>query len=138
MTEQGKQAIAKFGTDSGLTSRLVGAIRDNDIDRVVIDSTMLLEHFLAGDTAETTTFLSELKQLDATVVLISEMTDPASYADEHYLAHGVIFFHNFMQDGGMTRGVQVIKMRGTAIEPDIHHIEFGPEGITVGPERRET
>jgi KaiC/GvpD/RAD55 family RecA-like ATPase len=64
------------------------------------------------------------------------MTDPTSYADEHYLAHGVIFFHNFLEAGGMTRGVQVIKMRGTAIDPDIREIEFSDEGLCVFPDRK--
>jgi len=59
------------------------------------------------------------------------MTDPSSYSDEHYLAHGVIFFHNFLDGGSMTRGVQVIKMRGTAIDCDIRRISFNDHGLQV-------
>jgi KaiC/GvpD/RAD55 family RecA-like ATPase len=136
MTEQGKEMIAQFGSQSGLAGRLLGAIEDNDVDRVVIDSTMLLDHFLEGAEDEVTGFISELKQLDSTIVLVSEMTDPSCYADEHYLAHGVVFFHNFLEDGGMTRGVQVIKMRGTSIDADIRHIEFGSEGLSVHSDRK--
>jgi KaiC/GvpD/RAD55 family RecA-like ATPase len=69
-------------------------------------------------------------------LLISEMTDPTAYSDEHYLAHGVIFFHNYLESGGMTRGIQVIKMRGTAIDCDIRHISFSDRGLTVDPDTK--
>jgi KaiC/GvpD/RAD55 family RecA-like ATPase len=134
MTDRGKRALSQFGTDAGLTSRLVGAIDENDVDRVVVDSTMLLDHFV-GDEDGVTGFLSGLKRTDATVLLVSEMTDPSSYDAEHYLAHGVVFFHNFLDSSGMTRGIQVVKMRGTSIDADIRHIEFSERGLEVSPDR---
>ena len=133
MTNEGKRALSKFGSESGLTNRLVGAIRENGVDRVVIDSTMLLEHFTGESGA--TDFLSALKRTSATVLLISEMTDPSSYSDEHYLAHGVIFFHNFLDGSGMTRGIQVLKMRGTAIDTDIKRLTFSDRGLRANPDR---
>jgi len=132
VTESGKRTITQFGTDGGLTNRLVAFLESNEVDRAVIDSTMLLQHFFQQDMAdEITGFLSALKQTDATILLISEMTDPTSYSDEHYLAHGVIFFHNFLDSGGMTRGIQVIKMRGTAIDSDIRELSFSDQGLRV-------
>jgi KaiC/GvpD/RAD55 family RecA-like ATPase len=131
MTDSGKRTITQFGTEGGLTNRIVAFLEQQDIDRAVIDSTMLLQHFFENMSDEITGFLSALKQTDTTTVLISEMTDPSSYADEHYLAHGVIFFHNYLEEGGMTRGVQVIKMRGTAIDCDIRAIEFSDDGLSV-------
>ncbi|MFW6435474.1 MAG: RAD55 family ATPase [Halovenus sp.] len=136
VTEAGKRTITQFGTDGGLTNRLVAFINSNDIDRAVIDSTMLLQHFFADASEEITGFLSALKQTDATIVLISEMTDPTSYSDEHYLAHGVIFFHNFLDSSGMTRGVQVIKMRGTAIDSDIRELSFSDQGLRVHTKKK--
>jgi KaiC/GvpD/RAD55 family RecA-like ATPase len=136
VTESGKRTITQFGTDGGLTNRLKAFIEKNDIERAVIDSTMLLQHFFADMSEEITGFLSTLKQTDTTTLLISEMTDPTSYADEHYLAHGVVFFHNFMDGGGMTRGVQVIKMRGTKIDCDIHKIGFSDRGLRVFPDEK--
>ena len=134
VTESGKRTISQFGTESGLTNRLVAFIDQNGVDRVVIDSTMLLQHFMQDVSAEITGFLSALKQTDATILLISEMTDPSSYSDEHYLAHGVVFFHNFLDRGSMTRGMQVIKMRGTAIDCDIRKIAFSDQGLRVFPD----
>lgn len=136
VTEAGKRTITQFGTDGGLTNRLVAFIEAQNIDRAVIDSTMLLQHFFSDMSDEITGFLSALKQTDATIVLISEMTDPTSYSDEHYLAHGVIFFHNFLDSGGMTRGVQVIKMRGTKIDTDIREISFSDQGLRVHVDRK--
>ena len=120
---------------SSLTNRLAGFIDSNSIDRIVVDSTMLLEHFLADGDNNTIQFLTSLKRTDATVILISEMTDPSAYTDEHYLAHGVIFMHNFLEDGGMQRGIQVLKMRGTGIDTDIHGLSFGNDGLRVGGKR---
>jgi len=97
---------------------------------------MLLQHFMNDVEDEITGFLSALKQTDATTLLISEMTDPSSYSDEHYLAHGVVFFHNFLENGSMTRGVQVIKMRGTAIDCDIREISFSDAGLQVHADRK--
>ena len=74
VTESGKQAIAQFGTEGGLTNRLVAYIRANDIDRAVIDSTMLLRHFFSDVSDEITGFISALKQTDATILLISEVS----------------------------------------------------------------
>jgi KaiC/GvpD/RAD55 family RecA-like ATPase len=136
VTESGKRTITQFGSEGGLTNRLVAYIKQNDIQRVVIDSTMLLQHFMNDVEDEITGFLSALKQTDATTLLISEMTDPSSYSDEHYLAHGVIFFHNFLENGSMTRGVQVIKMRGTAIDCDIREISFSDNGLQVHADRK--
>jgi KaiC/GvpD/RAD55 family RecA-like ATPase len=133
VTESGKRTITQFGAEGGLTNRLVAFIDQNNVERVVIDSTMLLQHFLTDVSEEITGFLSALKQTDATVLLISEMTDPTSYSDEHYLAHGVVFFHNFLDGGSMTRGLQVIKMRGTAIDCDIRRISFSDTGLRVHP-----
>ncbi|SFR87941.1 RecA-superfamily ATPase, KaiC/GvpD/RAD55 family [Halomicrobium zhouii] len=136
VTESGKRTISQFGTESGLTNRLIAFIEQNGVDRVVVDSTMLLQHFLTDVSQEITGFLSALKQTDATILLISEMTDPSSYSDEHYLAHGVIFFHNFLDRGSMTRGMQVIKMRGTAIDCDIRQIDFSNQGLQVYPDEK--
>lgn len=136
VTESGKQTISQYGKKSGLTNRLVAYIRENDIQRAVIDSTMLLRHFMDSVDEEITSFLSALKKTETTTLLISEMTDPTSYSDEHYLAHGVIFFHNFLEDGSMTRGLQVIKMRGTAIDCDIRDLSFTDDGLQVHTDQR--
>jgi KaiC/GvpD/RAD55 family RecA-like ATPase len=115
-----------------LSDKLVAFVNSRDIERVVIDSTMLLESFFA----EMTRVLTALKSCDATTLLISEMTDPSAYSDEHFLAHGVVFFHNYLEATGMTRGVQVVKMRGTDIDCDIRSLRFTDEGLVIDPTDR--
>ena len=122
------------GFQSGIQSaseRIVKFVEAHDIDRLVIDSTMLLRYFYDQDENAFIQFVSALKRSKATALLISEMTDPSSYADEHYLAHGVIFLHNYMEDGDMQRGLQVLKMRGTDIDTDVRGLEFGTGGLVV-------
>ncbi len=114
-----------------LTSRLVTYIESRDIDRVVIDSTMVLDFLLSGSDIDLVPFVTRLKQADTTVFLISEMTDPTAYSPEHYLAHGVIFFHNFLDKERMRRGLQILKMRGVSINTDIRPISFTGQGLEV-------
>ena len=118
-----------------MTNRIVNFVNKHQIDRLIFDSTMLLRYFYSDEEDTFIQFVSSLKQTDATTLLISEMTDPTAYQDEHYLAHGVIFFHNYLEATGMRRGVQVIKMRGTNIDSDIKEIEFSRDGLTVHPDR---
>lgn len=113
-----------------LTNKLVALANSRGVKRLVVDSTMLLRHVFGTDEG-VTRFVNALRSVDATTLLVSEMTDPTAYADEHYLAHGVVFFHNYLEGGGMHRGVQVLKMRGTAIDADIRPIEFTEEGLSV-------
>ena len=123
---------------NSVTNRISSFVESRDIDRVVIDSTMLLRYLLDDDDDTTMRFLSALKRTSATTYLISEMTDPSAYADEHFLAHGVVFFHNYMEDDGMRRGVQVVKMRGADVDTDIQSLRFTTDGLVVGDDRTVT
>ncbi len=116
---------------TNVTNRLAGFINSRDIDRVVIDSTMLLRYLFDDSDTTLMRFLTAIKRTSATTLLISEMTDPTAYADEHYLAHGVVFFHNYLEDDGMRRGIQVIKMRGTDTDTEIHTLSFTSGGLEI-------
>jgi KaiC/GvpD/RAD55 family RecA-like ATPase len=135
-TEVDDHALLEFGRSGGVTERLTSLIESNDVERVVIDSMMLLDYFFSDASEEITGFLTKLKETDTTVLLVSEMTDPSSYSDEHYLSHGVIFLHNFLEGGEMKRGIQVIKMRGTDIDTDIREVSFSKDGLQVHPEQK--
>ena len=117
---------------NSVANRLTGFIDSRDIDRIILDSTMLLSYLLDDSEDTAVQLLTALKRTDATTLLISEMTDPSAYSEEHYLAHGVVFMHNYLEDDGMERGLQVLKMRGTNIDTDIHDLKFGSKGIQVG------
>lgn len=119
-----------------MTDRLTAFVNKHDVSRLVIDSTMLLRYYYSNDDQTFIQFVTGLKQTGATTFLISEMTDPSAYADEHFLAHGVVFFHNYLEPDGMRRGLQIIKMRGTDIDADIRKVEFSPDGFQVAPGER--
>ena len=142
VSPKGKRALNQFAGGNttsnvqSLTDKIVAFVNSRSVDRLVIDSTMLLRLFFADGSEEMTRFLTALKQGDATTLLISEMTDPSSYSDEHYLAHGVVFFHNYLEATGMTRGIQVIKMRGTGIDCDIRAVTFSDDGLVVRPDQK--
>ncbi|WP_049928501.1 RAD55 family ATPase [Halopiger goleimassiliensis] len=131
------RSSGEFPTNvDNLANQLVAFVESRGVDRLVIDSTMLLEYYFSDDLGALVKFLSTLKRADATVMLISEMTDPTSYTDGHYLAHGVIFMHNYLDSGSMTRGIQIIKMRGTEIDCDIRKVEFTDRGLRVLPDEK--
>lgn len=117
---------------SGAANRLASLVEARDIDRVVFDSTMLMRYLLDDEEDTLIQFLTTLKRTNATTLLVSEMTDPTTYSDEHYLAHGVVFFHNYLEDDRMKRGVQVVKMRGAKIDNRIHNLSFTDDGLRVG------
>jgi KaiC/GvpD/RAD55 family RecA-like ATPase len=119
-----------------MSTRLVSFVSKHDIDRLVIDSAMMLRYFYDDVENAFIQFVTSLKRADTTTLLVSEMTDPSSYTDEHYLAHGVVFLHNYLEEGSMHRGIQTLKMRGTNIDADIREVEFTPEGLTVRPDRK--
>jgi KaiC/GvpD/RAD55 family RecA-like ATPase len=140
--KKGKRLLSQSSPSSSpssvqsLTDKIVAFVNSREIDRLVIDSTMLLELFFTDGDEEMARFLTALKGCDATTLLISEMTDPSAYSDEHFLAHGVVFFHNYLEATGMTRGIQVVKMRGTDIDCDIRSLRFTDEGLVVDPTNR--
>ena len=84
---------------------------------------------------EMTRFIRSLKELDCTSILLSEMTQPDAYTVEQFLAHGVIFMHNFLTDSNMVRAVQVIKMRGTRHDCNMRKLQFTDDGLIILPEK---
>lgn len=140
-SDRGRRLISRAEGTGGLdldrlTNELNGIVGSNDIDRLVVDSTMLLERLFPETENAVEEFVTALKRVDATTLLISEMTDPSAYAPEHYLAHGVLFFHNYLDGGDMTRGLQLLKMRGTDIDCAVRPLSFGEEGVVVDPDER--
>ncbi len=109
-------------------------VKMKGVKRIVIDSVLTLKYGSGGEedqNREIARFFRSLKDLKATTLILSEMTDLSNYSPEHYMAHGVIFLHNFLNGNTMTRALQVIKMRGTRHDCDMHKMEITSEGIRV-------
>ncbi|MBC7085518.1 MAG: ATPase [Methanomethylovorans sp.] len=109
-------------------------VAEYNVKRLVIDS-MSAIRFATKDPAlqekEMTRFIRNLKKLGCTTLIIGELTDPTAYNAEHFACHGVIFLHNFLYEKQMTRAVQIIKMRGTKHDCDMHKVQFTERGLQV-------
>jgi KaiC/GvpD/RAD55 family RecA-like ATPase len=111
--------------------RIYAIVKAKGIKRLVIDSVLTLKYGDNDENKEIARFFRSLKDLKITVLILSEMTDLSNYTPEHYMAHGLIFLHNFLNGHTMTRAVQIIKMRGTAHDCDMHKMEITLNGIKV-------
>ena len=116
--------------------KISALVQMKGVKRIVIDSVLTLRYGSGKEdeqNREIARFFRSLKDLKATTLILSEMTDLSNYSPEHYMAHGVIFLHNFLNGNTMTRALQVIKMRGTKHDCDMHKMEIGVDGIRVFP-----
>lgn len=111
-------------------------VKHTGVKRLVIDSLSAIRftaHNPAQEERSISKFIRNLKTLDCTTILLSELIKPDSYTIEQFASHGVIFLHNFMDNNDrMTRALQIIKMRGTKHDCDMRTLEFTPRGIRVG------
>ncbi len=118
--------------------KISALVKMKNVKRIVIDSVLTLRYGSGNaeeQNREIARFFRSLKDLKATTLILSEMTDLSNYSPEHYMAHGVIFLHNFLNGNSMTRAMQVIKMRGTNHSCDMHRMEIGTDGIRVFPQK---
>jgi KaiC/GvpD/RAD55 family RecA-like ATPase len=116
-----------------MLKRVAPLIDKFDVKRLVIDSALSLRFDYDENVArkEINRFIRTLKSLNCSTILLSELTDPNAYAIEHFASHGVIFMHHFMHNRNMVRAVQVIKMRGTKHDNQLHPLEFSSNGLIV-------
>ncbi|MCX9012081.1 MAG: ATPase [Candidatus Methanoperedens sp.] len=110
-------------------------VKQYDIKRLVIDSLSAIRFTSQHPALEeraVSKFIRNLKNLGCTTLLLSELLKPDAYTIDQFVSHGVIFLHNFMdKKGNMVRALQVIKMRGTRHDCQLHGIEFTDKGLKV-------
>jgi len=110
-------------------------VKHTGAKRLVIDSLSAIR-FTTQDPAQEersiSKFIRNMKTLNCTAILLSELIKPDAYTIEQFASHGVIFLHNFMdKQDHMRRALQIIKMRGTKHDCDMHNLEFTPKGIRI-------
>ncbi len=126
-------------TTKNVFEKIEPIIKKTDIKRLVLDSTAALAFITKGqgrnrgkEEKEILKIMNSLKQLDVTVLLLSEHEKPESFKLEHYLASGVIFLHNLTgQDSEIEHGIQIIKMRGTRHDNRLHPLAFTANGLAI-------
>lgn len=110
-------------------------VKQYSIKRLVIDSLSAIRFTTQNPALEERSigrFIRSLKNLGCTTLLLSELLRPDAYTIEQYASHGVIFLHNFMdKQGNMVRAIQIIKMRGTKHDCEMHGVEFTDKGMRV-------
>ncbi|RLF70862.1 MAG: hypothetical protein DRN35_03505 [Thermoplasmata archaeon] len=118
-------------------SLIQGYVEDLGITRIVVDSLALIGFSSSvGESSHEALqkgmFVRILKELDLTVLLISEMLDPDRYSIEHYIVHGIVLLHHFLRNDKMMRALQIIKMRGTKHDDNLHPLTITSNGLSVG------
>ena len=105
--------------------------------RLVIDSLNSLEISLETpefDRRELLRFITLLRDLDCTTLLLAEKFDNEQDLMYTYLAHGVIELYNFRRGASRLRGIEVLKMRGVSHSNLTHSMSIsGKKGIVVLP-----
>ncbi|MHA2029786.1 MAG: RAD55 family ATPase [Candidatus Kariarchaeaceae archaeon] len=105
--------------------------------RIVIDSLNSLEVMLKKDQnlrRELLRFITLLRELDCTTLLISESYDNEISEVYKYMAHGVIQLYNNKVGSNRIRAIEVIKMRGVNHSTLTHSMNLVPnQGIVVHP-----
>ncbi|MCX9012233.1 MAG: AAA family ATPase [Candidatus Methanoperedens sp.] len=110
-------------------------VKQYGIKRLVIDSLSAIRFTSQHPAMEERSigrFIRNLKNLGCTTLLLSELLKPDAYTIEQFASHGVIFLHNYMdKQGNMSRALQIIKMRGTKHDCEMHGVEFTDKGLRV-------
>lgn len=110
-------------------------VKQYNIKRLVIDALSAIRFTSQHPALEERyieRFIRNLKNLGCTTLLLSELLKPHAYTMDQYASHGVVFLHNFMdKQGNMIRALQIIKMRGTKHDCQMHGLEFTEKGLKV-------
>ncbi len=130
--------ICQYTTEPPTSAQIFDAIKKRvdslKVRRLVIDGIDAIKFSSADEvqkTKQVSMFIRGLEGLGCTTLLIGNLTEPDRYTIEQFLAHGVIFLHNFLHGGQMTRAIQVVKMRGTKHDCNMRKITFTDAGIKV-------
>jgi len=130
--EKQKKAEAKKET-------LAGTIKRLNAKRVVLDSVTLFKYLFPDEISRRVNilnFVKMVKDLGCTTILVAEQhesTPSITYADEHFLADGLMIMFWLQHKEKHERCFRVVKMRGSPINPDIRPMDITDKGIIIYP-----
>jgi KaiC/GvpD/RAD55 family RecA-like ATPase len=143
-----KEKLYKGETDSlrgrqlpidKLVEELQRKIQQVNAKRVVLDTLAAL-FYRFPDTIERRTamvdLIESLADLAITTIITTELSRLSlerNVLDEEYLVHGVIMMQTLFSGGATTRAIQVEKMRGANVNPNIVPYSIDRNGIEVFP-----
>ena len=125
---------------SDLSEILKEAIDKYNAQRIVIDSFTSLISLYADESAlrqEFSNFLEVVRNIEnVTWMIIEEETKRSPYVLSEYMADGVITLTYVLRGNHRVRGLEIVKMRGSAHSEGIHVYKLEDEGIVVYPEEK--
>ena len=123
-----------------LVEKIETTIDEVDAKRVVLDTLATLFHrfpdpierrIAVVDLIES---LSELKITTLITTELGRLSLDREVSVEEYLAHGVILMQTLFSGGVTSRVLQVVKMRGTKINPNLVPYQIDDAGIEIFPD----
>ncbi len=122
-----------------LIEELQAKIQEIGAKRIVLDTlASLFYRFL--DPIERRTagveLIESLSDINVTTIITTELTYlglERNLMDEEFLVHGVIMMQTLFSGGTTTRALQVEKMRGTSVNPNLVPYTIDRNGIEVFP-----
>ena len=120
-----------------ITTRLENEIIQNNITRVIIDSTSLLGLYFKNSNdirRELYKLINALKASGATAILTAEVPKDngiSRFGVEEYVADGVLILRMTTIASSTSRTLEIIKMRRTKIEGGSHPFIIGPDGVSL-------
>jgi circadian clock protein KaiC len=122
-----------------LVEEMQAKIQQINAKRVALDTLAALFYRFA-DTIERRTagvdLIEALSDLETTTIVTTEMKElglERDLMDEEFLVHGVIMMQTLFSGGTTTRTLQVEKMRGASVNPNLVPYTIDRNGIEVFP-----
>lgn len=137
-TESGSLRGKSFEIDN-LVEELQAKIKQINAKRVGIDSLAALFYRFTDATERRTAvvdLIESLSDLGVTVLITTELSKlglERSISDEEFLVHGVVIMQTLFLGGTTSRGMQVEKMRGVNVNPNLVPYKIDKTGIEVFP-----
>ena len=137
-TESGSLRGKSLEIDN-LIEELQAKIKQINAKRVGIDSLAALFYRFTDATERRTAvvdLIESLSDLGVTVLITTELSKlglERSISDEEFLVHGVVIMQTHFLGGTTSRGMQVEKMRGVSVNPNLVPYKIDKTGIEVFP-----
>lgn len=118
---------------------LADSIKRVNAKRIVLDSITLFKYLFPDEIsrrANILNFIRQVKNTGCTTIMVSEQHHTkaeGTYLDEHFIADGAILLFWSRHREKNERCFQVLKSRGTKINPDIRPMEITSRGVVVYP-----
>jgi KaiC/GvpD/RAD55 family RecA-like ATPase len=122
-----------------LIEELQMKIKEINAKRVIIDSLASLFYRFTDTTERRTAgvdLIEALSDLGVTVIVTTELSElklERKISDEEFLVHGVVLMQTLFIGGTTSRGIQVEKMRGVSVNPNLVPYTIDRNGIEIFP-----